>query len=609
MKFVKRAFVIIAYVGTATFGPNLLAEQMQSSKEAFAEKPLIYQIFTRLYGNKVGTNVPWGTIEENGVGKFNDINEQALNALKDLGVNYVWYTGVLHHAVVNDYPELGLVSDDADVVKGRAGSPYAIKDYYSVNPDLATDVTRRLEEFDALVQRTHSAGLKVIVDIVPNHVARNYVSLNPPDGTIDFGANDDTSLEYARENNFYYVPGQSFVVPSSPDYAVLGGRAPDAVDGTFDESPAKWTGNGARSPEPNIGDWYETVKINFGVRPDGRFDFDTLPASYNSRTVDEVVAYWNARSVPQSWQQFLAIAEFWLERGVDGFRFDMAQMVPVEFWSYLNSNIKAQYPETLLLAEIYEPHRYRDYLYRGRMDYLYSKMEIYDALRAVMEGKNGVGRIREAYESHSDIDSYMLYFLENHDEQRIASQAFMGSGEAGLPGALTAILLGRGPIMLYFAQELGEASDEDAGFGKASRTTIFDYWGVPTHQRWMNNGLFDGGQSTASELGLRRVYRQAIELLKQHDLSNWDTQFVSALDVDGGDKVLAFKRCGLEQCLLVLANFATTHVDLSLSESIRTLISGASQVLNSISDPSAPTLEGPILNLPSQSVSVWLTEH
>lgn len=609
MQSVKRALVAAAFVGAATFGLNVLAEQTPSPTEAFAEKPVIYQIFTRLYGNKVDANVPWGTIVENGVGKFDDINEQALNALKEFGVNYVWYTGVLHHAVVNDYPELGLVSDDADVVKGRAGSPYAIKDYYSVNPDLATDVTRRVEEFDALVQRTHQAGLKVIIDIVPNHVARNYQSLNAPEGTIDFGANDDTSVEYARDNNFYYVPGQSFVVPSSRDYIVLGGRSAETVDGLFEEFPAKWTGNGARSPEPNIGDWYETVKINFGVRPDGRFDFDTLPASYNNRTVDEVVAYWHARSVPQSWQQFLAITEFWLDRGVDGFRFDMAQMVPVEFWSYLNSNIKAQYPETLLLAEIYEPHRYRDYIYRGRMDYLYSKMEIYDALRAVMEGKSGVGRIREAYESHSDIDSNMLYFLENHDEQRIASQMFMGSGGAGLPGALTVLLLGRGPVMLYFAQELGEASDEDAGFGKASRTTIFDYWGVPTQQRWMNDGQFDGGQSTESELKLRKLYQQTIQLLKEHDLSTWETDFVSAADIDGSDRVLAFRRCGASQCLLVLANFATTKVELSLSESIRALISDSSQVLNSISDQSEPKLKGSMLDLPAQSVSVWLTEH
>lgn len=609
MKFVKRTLVAIAFVGATTFGPSLVAEQTTNTEKAFAEKPVIYQIFTRLYGNKVGANLPWGTIEENGVGKFDDINEQALKALKDFGVNYVWYTGVLHHAVVNDYPELGLVSDDADVVKGRAGSPYAIKDYYSVNPDLANDVTRRLEEFDALVQRTHQAGLKVIIDIVPNHVARNYQSLNAPEGTIDFGANDDTSVVYARENNFYYVPGQSFVVPSSPDYSVLGGRSPEAVDGVFHESPAKWTGNGARSPEPNIGDWYETVKINFGVRPDGRFDFDTLPASYNSKSVEEIVAYWEARSVPQSWQQFLAIAKFWLERGVDGFRFDMAQMVPVEFWSYLNSNIKALYPETLLLAEIYEPHRYRDYIYRGRMDYLYSKMEIYDALRAVMEGKSGVGRIREAFESHSDIDAHMLYFLENHDEQRIASEAFMGSGESGLPGALTALLLGRGPVMLYFAQELGEASDEDAGFGKASRTTIFDYWGVPTQQRWMSEGQFDGRQSTESELKLRKLYQQAIQLLKEHDLSTWDTDFVSAEDVDGSDQVLAFRRCGASQCLLVLANFATTNVDLSLSESIRAVISGSSQVLNSISGQPALKLNGSALDLPAQSMSVWLSEH
>lgn len=226
-----------------------------------------------------------------------------------------------------------------------------------------------------------------------------------------------------------------------------------------------------------------------------------------------------------------------------------------------------------------------------------------------MEGKSGVGRLREAYESHSDIDSHMLYFLENHDEQRIASQAFMGSGEAGLPGALTALLLGRGPVMLYFAQELGEASDEDAGFGKASRTTIFDYWGVPTQQRWMNDGQFDGGRSTESELKLRNIYQRAIHLLRAYDLSTWDTNFVSALDIDGSDQVLAFKRCGPEQCLLVLANFATTNLDLSLSEAIRALISESSEVLNSISGQPAPKLKGSMLDLPAQSVRVWLTEH
>ena len=606
MKFGKCTLVSIVFFGAAVCGPHLLAEQTNSSEKIFAEKPVIYQIFTRLYGNKVDANVPWGTSEENGVGKFGDINEQALKSLKDFGVNYVWYTGVLHHAVVNDYPELGLVSDDADVVKGRAGSPYAIKDYYSVNPDLATDVTQRLEEFDALVQRTHQAGLKVIIDIVPNHVARNYQSLNAPAGTIDFGASDDASIEYVRDNNFYYVPGQPFVVPSSPDYLVLGGRSPESVDGVFDESPAKWTGNGSRSPEPNIGDWYETVKINFGVRPDGRFDFDTLSASYNDKTMDEVVAYWNARSVPQSWQQFLAIAQFWLDRGVDGFRFDMAQMVPVEFWSYLNSNIKAEYPQILLLAEIYEPHRYRDYLYRGRMDYLYSKMEIYDALRTVMEGKDGVGRIREAFESHSDIDAQMLYFLENHDEQRIASQAFMGSGEAGLPGALTALLLGRGPVMMYFAQELGEAADEEAGFGKASRTTIFDYWGVPTQQRWMNEGRFDGGRSSESERKLRNIYQQTIQLLKQFDLSTWDTEFISALDIDGGYQVLAFKRCGTGQCLLVLANFDTTKVNISLSDSFSTLINDSEHVLTTVAELPMPEQVGQMFMAP-QSVSVWRT--
>ena len=137
-------------------------------------KIVIYHVFTRLFGNTNTNNKPWGTIEENGVGKFADFNKKALTEIKNLGVTHIWYTGVPHHAVINDYTEIGISNDDPDVVKGRAGSPYAVKDYYNVNPDLAKNPSNRLKEFKSLIERTHKAGMKVIIDIVPNHVARKY---------------------------------------------------------------------------------------------------------------------------------------------------------------------------------------------------------------------------------------------------------------------------------------------------------------------------------------------------------------------------------------------------------------------------------------------------
>ncbi|MEM7150101.1 MAG: alpha-amylase family glycosyl hydrolase, partial [Pseudomonadota bacterium] len=318
-------------------------------------KPVVYQVFTRLFGNTQTANIPWGTKEQNGVGKFADFNDAALKGIKELGTTHVWYTGVLHHALVGDYTEYGISQDDPDVVKGRAGSPYAIKDYYDVNPDLAVNVTNRLEEFSALIERTHDHDMKVIIDIVPNHVARDYHSTAKPNGVKDFGEQDDTSKDYDVNNNFYYVPGESFQVPSSDSYQVLGGNSHPLADGQFSEIPAKWTGNGARAPQPDINDWYETVKVNYGVKPDGSLDFPTLPKALENQDYRAHYAFWQDKELPNSWYKFRNIALYWLDKGVDGFRYDMAEMVPVEFWSFLNSSIKMHKPDAFLLAEVYNP--------------------------------------------------------------------------------------------------------------------------------------------------------------------------------------------------------------------------------------------------------------
>lgn len=540
---------LLSFSANANASAQKLDNELQpkSENQAMTLKPVVYQIFTRLYGNKNPTNKPWGTIADNGVGKFNDIDAVALNSIKDLGVTHVWYTGVPHHALIGDYSAIGVSADDPDVVKGRAGSPYAVKDYYNVNPDLAVNPANRLAEFEALIQRSHQHGLKVMIDIVPNHVARHYQSVSKPQGVRDFGEEDETSLEYAKNNNFYYVIDQSnvnkselgtkgrahaFEVPSLPaNLKPLGGEAHPLSDSQFNEFPAKWTGNGSRLAKPDANDWYETVKINYGVRPDGSYDFPRLPAQYADFTSQQHYAFWQQHSadIPNSWLKFNQIAQYWLAKGVDGFRYDMAEMIPVEFWSYLNSQIKHTNPDAFILAEVYNPKLYRDYIQLGKMDYLYDKVDLYDTLKAVMAGKTSTANIAADQAKVQDIESHMLHFLENHDEQRMGNAAFLGSLSSdnspnaasntqavnphyALPAMVVSATIGTSPTLVYFGQEVGEAAVDNPGFGQASRTSIFDYVGVPAHQRWMNNGKFDGGQSTKTETSLRAYYQKLLNL-------------------------------------------------------------------------------------------------
>ena len=524
-------------------------------------KPVVYQLFTRLYGNTNTANIPWGSIEDNGVGKFADINNAALSSIKALGTSHVWYTGVPHHAVINDYGDFGISHDDPDVVKGRAGSPYAVKDYYNVNPDLALNPANRLEEFEALIKRTHENGMKVIIDIVPNHVARSYQSLSLPEGETNFGHNDDTSVVYARDNNFYYVVDKVFEVPTAQGYETLGGDEHPLADGEFKEYPAKWTGNGARAAKPDINDWYETVKINYGVKPDGTYDFPVLPSEYANKSYSEHMNFWKDKSLPDSWYKFQSIAHYWLDKGVDGFRYDMAEMVPVEFWSFLNSSIKQRSPDAFLLAEVYQPSKYRDYIHLGKMDYLYDKVGFYDTLKTIMQGSGKVSELVSVHNQISDIAPHMLHFLENHDEQRIASEDFAGSAEKGKPALAVSALISSSPTLLYFGQDVGEDGSEDMGFGDPTRTTIFDYAGVPAHQRFMNNGKFDAGQSTEEEKALHSFYKDVMNIAATHSAINGRYQSLHALNLSEKDsayseKQFAFLREENDQGFIVIANFS-----------------------------------------------------
>lgn len=556
-KMIFGAAILLSVIAVAQNKPQV---NMNKREKPVPKKAVVYQVFTRLFGNTKTTNKPWGTIAENGVGKFNDFTDVALKEIKDLGVTHIWYTGVPHHALVNDYTKYGISNDDPEVVKGRAGSPYAVKDYYNVNPDLAVDPAKRLQEFEALIDRTHKAGLKVIIDIVPNHIARKYEGKTNPAGVHDFGADDDTSVEYKRDNNFYYIPGQAFQVPTSPNYKPLGGEKNPMIDGKFNENPAKWTGNGSRLAKPDINDWYETVKINYGIRPDGTKDFPLLPEGFGDKSAKQHFAFWQDKDVPDSWKKFRDIALYWTAKGVDGFRYDMAEMVPYEFWSYMNSAIKAKNPNAFLMAEVYNPKEYRNYIYLGKMDYLYDKVETYDKLKEVIQGKSLPDGISDIQNGLADIESHMLHFLDNHDEQRLASKEFAGSAEKGKPLMVVSATIGTSPTMVYFGQEVGEAGNENGGFGTRSRTSIFDYVGVPNHQRWMNDGKFDGGKLTKEEAELRDFYKRLLNFTinspsvpsKFFDLQKANRDITKGYDPG----IYSFVRWSDKQKMVVVTNFS-----------------------------------------------------
>lgn len=489
-------------------------------------------MMTRLFGNKTTVNKPHGTLAENGVGKFNDINGVALRSIKELGITHVWYTGVIEHAVLTDYSKYGIALDDADVVKGRAGSPYAIKDYYDVNPDLAVNVPDRMKEFEQLVERTHSNGLKVLIDFVPNHVARAYKSDAKPAGVKDLGETDDKTVKFSANNNFYYLPGESFVVPKDFKSIPADTLYPPA-DSKFNETPAKVTGNNQFTASPGVNEWFETVKLNYGV------DIQNNNKSY-------------FEPIPDTWIKMKDILVFWANKKVDGFRCDMAEMVPVEFWNWAIPQVKAVNPEIVFVAEIYNPAQYRNYIQTGKFDYLYDKVQLYDTLRGLINNKRSARDIDMIQKSLEGINANMLHFLENHDEQRIASPDFAGNAWKIVPAMVVSATIDQGPVMIYFGQEVGEPGAGAEGFGgKDGRTTIFDYWGVPEHQKWMNGGAFDGGLLSDQQKSLRQFYGALLNLAQTNPAIVSGSYF----DLSVSDDVHAFVRNAGSEKLLIVSNF------------------------------------------------------
>jgi len=518
-------------------------------------KIIVYQLMTRLFGNKETVNKTYGTVQENGVGKFDDINDQALLALKEMGITHVWYTGVLEHAVITDYTSFGIPLDDADVVKGRAGSPYAIKDYYDVNPDLARSLPNRMKEFEALIERTHNHGMKVLIDFVPNHVARAYKSDAKPKGTLDLGEFDDNTVRFKASNNFYYIPGESFKVPA--EYVALGDENEfPTKDGKFEETPAKVTGNDQFTSSPGVNEWFETVKLNYGV------DIE------NGRT-----KYFDP--VPDTWVKMKDILVYWANKKVDGFRCDMAEMVPVEFWHWVIPQVKAVNPEIIFVAEIYNPDAYRNYIDQGRFDYLYDKVLLYDTLRLLVNGQRSTVDIDAIQQRLSGINANMLHFLENHDEQRIASRFFAGNPWKAVSAMVISATIDQGPVMIYFGQEVGEPGAGAEGFqDDDGRTTIFDYWGVPEHQKWMNGGTFDGALLSDDQKLLRSFYSTLLNLAASHPaITEGEYTDLTAFNIaekNFNDDVFACVRYTPEKKLLIVAGFnpAARKISVALSPAI-----------------------------------------
>ncbi len=487
------------------------------------DKIVIYQIFTRLFGNS-GANVPNGTIEQNGCTKFSHFTPKVLAELKKLGATHLWYTGVIEHATQTDYTQFGIRRDHGGVVKGRAGSPYAIKDYYDVDPDLADDVPHRMAEFEQLVARTHKAGLKVLIDFVPNHVARTYHSDVKPE--TDFGLHDRTDWHFAPQNNFYYCPN----TPFAPQFDAQG----------YSEFPAKATGNDCFSPSPSRNDWYETVKLNYGIdyTGGGAQHFDPIP---------------------DTWLKMRDILLFGAGKGIDGFRCDMAEMVPVEFWHWAIADLKRHFPHLIFVAEVYNPALYHSYIHTGGFDYLYDKVGLYDCLRSVVCHGASAHSITQQWQHVADIQPNMLHFVENHDEQRIASDFFAGDAAKGRPAMIVAACMNTNPVMIYAGQELGERGMDAEGFsGRDGRTTIFDYWSVGTLTRWYNNGRCNSAKLDISAQNLRKFYERLLNLCHTERALR-EGGFFDLMYVNGqAERQYLFLRATSSEAIVCVANFSNT---------------------------------------------------
>lgn len=505
------------------------------------ERLIIYQMFPRIFSNPNPEPKPWGTLEENGSGKLNDLTPKALRSIKELGVNCIWLTGVIEHATKTDFTEYGIERDNPNVVKGEAGSPYAIKDYYDIDPAIAENVPDRMMEFEKCVKRIHKEGMKVIIDFVPNHTARVYHSDVAPSGVKDFGADDDITMGFSHGNNYYYIPFQQF----SPEFPLdAEGEAP------YVEFPAKATGNDCFTAFCGRNDWYETVKLNYG------HDYGDWSDHFDP--------------VPDTWIKMLAILCFWASKGIDGFRCDMCFMVPLPFWHWAIPQVKKDYRDVMFIGEIYDVAQYRPFLGYGCFDYLYDKVNLYDTLVDIEIHNHSAARLTGAWQTVDGIGDSMLNFLENHDEVRFGSRAYSGNPANVVPSLVTSAMISRGPFMIYYGQELGESAYDNEGFaGNNNRSTIFDYWSYDTIRRWWNGGNPTLKHLTAQEKWLRGIYQKVLTLcnseaaLREGDF--FDLMYVNLRHEGFNPHThFAFLRYTGESVLLIIVNFDKSEADVDV---------------------------------------------
>ena len=493
----------------------------------------------RLWGNVGGKNIKNGTLKDNGCGKFSSIDTISLEYLRSLGVSYVWYTGIIRHATAED--SAGCIPSSADWVKGRAGSPYSITDYYDVNPYLADEPENRMEEFYKLVERTHAAGLKVIIDFVPNHVARDYgrfAAAHPaPTGMAALGESDDKSVHWKDSNDFFYYPGIPLALPIQNQ--------------TYMEMPAMASGNSYTS-SPGVNDWYDTIKLNY------------------------------CDSHTETWEKMYDIVNFWAGQGVDGFRCDMVELVPPAFFKWLISRIKKDRPDLLFVAEVYQKTLYSKYIREIGFDLLYDKSGIYDTLRAIVEKNakdSGVPvedwqsakRITWNWQSLGDLQPYMLNFLENHDEQRFASDFFGCDARNSYAALYTALYLNNAPFMLYAGEEVGERGMDNEGFsGRDGRTSIFDWWAPSSLTRLYKYIHGEKEALAPEEETMLDTYRKALKFAAEDNAVSkgtfYDLCYCNyASDGFNPDRHFAFLRDFEDETLLIVCNFSKNDAEMRIS--------------------------------------------
>ena len=517
------ALAVVA-VTLLTMPEATLAADSGTPLAAGRERVRIYQLFVRLFGNTNTTCKPNGTLAENGSGKFADINDAALASIREMGFTHIWLTGVIQQATSTDYSVVGKSADDPDLLKGLAGSPYAVKDYFDVSPDYAQDPAKRLEEFEALLKRVHRHGMRVLIDFVPNHVARSYHSTDHPES--NFGQEDDKTEFFRRDNNFFYLrpdPEQGQTPPlklPTYDFAtgealsatckVLGGICDGFYAGEIDFG--RVTGNNEVSWSPSKDSWYETIKLNYG------FDFSDPAKSRREYPRPEAPDV----PIPNTWHKVDQVMAYWQRLGVDGFRCDMAHMIPPEFWQWAIARARERQRDVFFVAEAYDddpakvppsgdPANTRKHEMQILLEAGFDAVYDDPSYKTIMRVYNGPAWANDldAASRNERIFECGLRYAENHDEVRIAAEGQWGGVgmHAGRPACGVLFALSRGPVMIYNGQEVGEPARGVAGFGGGnSRTTIFDYWMMPELAKWVNGHAYDGAHLSPEQKALREFY-------------------------------------------------------------------------------------------------------